>query len=134
MPISENLLVNQNVSQKETFDEMGKTLICMVLLGWLMSLFGCAGTQSHLRILETDGTIRTDISDDASYDYKVFIENRIDFGWDGDNAEDRLRTVNLMFNDTCKDVKVLDQIPIKKGKYLVGRESVVWVMKVKCIK
>lgn len=99
-----------------------------------MFLYGCAGTHSHLRILESSGDIRTDISDADTYDYKVFIKNTVDFGWDGGNEQDRLKAVNLMFKKTCKKTQVIDQIPIKKGEYLTGKEAVTWVMKVKCIK
>src|SRR3546814_11831953 len=54
-----------------------------LLLAYVSILAGCAGTQSYLRALEHDGTIRVDLADDKSYDYKVLIENRVDFGWDG---------------------------------------------------
>ena len=95
---------------------------------------GCAGTQTHLRILESGGAIRTDISDDDSYDYKVFIKNTIDFGWDGGREADRIMAVNLMFKNTCRKIEIVDQIPIRKGEYLFGKEAVTWVMKVKCVK
>lgn len=100
----------------------------------LLALGGCAGTQSHIAILEREGTIRTDISDDPAYDYKVFIRNNIDFGWDGGNVEDRLKTVNLMFEDTCNSVKVINQEPIKTGSTVFGHDMVTWVMKVRCLR
>lgn len=113
---------------------MIKTRINTCFLSLAISLSGCAGTQSHLRLLERDGTIRTDIADDKTYDYKVLIENRFDIGWDGGNREDRIRTVNLMFQDNCKEVDIIDETPINKGQYLTGSDTVTWVMKVKCIK
>lgn len=100
----------------------------------LVFLCGCAGTQSHLRILESGGDIRTDIANDDSYDYKVFIKNTVDFGWDGGNEKDRIKAVNLMFKDSCKQTQIVDQIPIRKGEYLTGKEAVTWVMKVKCVR
>jgi hypothetical protein len=105
-----------------------------LLLGFvsIMVITGCAGTQAHLRVLESGGTIRTDIADNPSYDYKVFIENRIDIGWNGGSKEDRLKTVQLMFGEQCRNVTVLDEVPINKGTYLTGKPATTWVMKVKC--
>jgi len=97
-------------------------------------LIGCAGTQSHLRVLEANGAIKVDVSDSKEYDYKVVIKNSVDFGWDGGKEEDRIKTVQMMFKDSCSSVDVIDQTPIKTGTYLTGKESVTWVMKVKCIK
>ena len=102
----------------------------LILASSLIS--GCAGTQSYLRGLESSGTIRVDLADDTSYDYKVLIENRIDFGWDGGNKEDRLKTVKLMFGGRCSEVKVIEENPIEKGTYLMGKPAITWVMKVKC--
>src|SRR3546814_14724198 len=82
-----------------------------LLLAYVSILAGCAGTQSYLRALEHDGTIRVDLADDKSYDYKVLIENRVDFGWDGGNDEDRLEAVQLMFGERCGDVKVIAETP-----------------------
>lgn len=116
---------------------MKSILLRLSLLIFVICFCSCVGTQTHLRLLETDGTIRTDISDNDSYDYKVMIENRtVDIGgvWDGGNREDRLKTINLMFQDSCREVKVIDEIAIKKGKYLIGKEAITWVMKIKCIK
>jgi hypothetical protein len=102
------------------------------LVGCAALAAGCAGTQSHLRLLESGGAIRVDVADDKSYDYKVLIENRVDFGWDGGDKEDRMKTVQLMFGERCRDVKVLEEVPIEKGTYLTGKPAVTWVMKVKC--
>lgn len=97
--------------------------------------------MEHVRVLASrngsrrrisGGTVRVDLADSPSYDYKVFIENRIDVGWDGGNKEDRLKTVQLMFGERCRDVKVLEETPIEKGTYLTGKPAVTWVMKVKC--
>ena len=92
----------------------------------------CAGTQHYVRVLESDGTIRVDIHDDKSYDYKVLIQNKVDIGWDGGNKDDRLKTVQLMFGERCRGLKVVEETPIEKGTYLGGRTAVTWVMKVKC--
>lgn len=101
----------------------------------------CSESMEHVRVLASrngsrrrisGGTVRVDLADSPSYDYKVFIENRIDVGWDGGNKEDRLKTVQLMFGERCRDVKVLEETPIEKGTYLTGKPAVTWVMKVKC--
>lgn len=103
------------------------------LMSISLMLAGCAGTQSYLRILENNGTVTVDLSDDPTYDYKVKIKNAIDFDWSGDNEADRLETIDLMFKETCDHIEVIDQIPIKTGKYNFPRgDAITWVMKVKC--
>ena len=103
-----------------------------IILFCAAAVSGCAGTQHYVRVLESDGTVRVDIPDDKSYDYKVLIQNKVDIGWDGGNKDDRLKTVQLMFGDRCRGLKVVDETPIEKGTYLGGRAAVTWVMKVKC--
>lgn len=94
---------------------------------------GCSGTEYHLRMLEKDGTIRTAMPFDESYDFTFLIENRIVLDWDGDNKEDRKEITQLMFKKQCNnDVKIISETPERKGKYSDNRESTVWVLKVKC--
>ena len=113
---------------------MKNTIKYLFFSVFVICFCGCAGTQSHLGALGSDGTIGVDITDNDSYDYKVLIKNRMDFGWDGGNREDRLKTVNLMFQDSCREVKVIDETAIKIGQYATGKEAITWVMKIKCIK
>lgn len=108
-----------------------KLYIVSIFIVFLM--LGCAGTQSYIRMLEAGGDIRTDISDDKSYTYKVFIKNTIDINWDGGRESDRIKAVNTMFKSNCKKIKIIDQIPIKRGTYIHGKEAVTWVLKVNCI-
>ena len=108
----------------------------IVLLAMLFSIIicGCAGSRAYLSGLENQGIIRTDIADDESYDYKVFIRNLRDIGWDGGNKQDRINAVNLMFKDSCNQVEIVGEIPIKTGRGLTGRELITYLMKVKCIR
>ncbi|MFL7015459.1 hypothetical protein AB6D16_009185 [Vibrio cyclitrophicus] len=106
-----------------------KRIYIIVMLTLLM---GCAGSQTHLRILESGGDIRTELSDTDEYDYKVYIKNTIDFGWDGGDEKDWLNAVQMMFKDSCRSVDVLEQTPIHRGEYGIGKEAITWVMKVKC--
>jgi len=110
---------------------MKKLYILLVFVALIM--MGCAGTASYIRILEANGDIRTDISDDKSYTYKVSIKNTIDVNWDGGRESDRITAVNTMFKSSCKKIKIIDQIPIRRGSYIHGKEAVTWVLKVKCI-
>lgn len=111
-----------------------RTLAAISFGAFIIYSSGCVGTQSYLRILEMNGAVRTDVADNDSYDYKVLIENRRDFGWDGGNRDDRLKTVHLMFQDSCRKVKVIGETAIPKGEYLTGKKAVTWVMKIKCLK
>jgi hypothetical protein len=96
-------------------------------------LTSCAGTQSHVHMLESQGFISVDVADDPGYDYKVSMKNAWDFGWNGNNEEDRISAVKLLFEENCQSVEVIDQKPIPRGSML-GRDLVTWVMKVKCVR
>lgn len=45
----------------------------------------CAGSQSHLRILEADNALSVAPAQSAGYDYLVSIRNVKDFGFDPDD-------------------------------------------------
>lgn len=94
-------------------------------------LTGC-GTTTHLKMLRNGGVFREEISSEAGYDYKVFIRNTSDFGWDGDRREDREKAVHLMFADRCKKTEILEDLPLQTGTYPINRPAITWIMKIKC--
>ena len=126
--------MNISTSSIETKVNYQKLSFLLVLIVCINCLFGCVGTQSYLRLLESNGTVRVDSADDKSYDFKVSVKNLVDFGWNGDNKADRLKTVVMMFGNRCREVSVIDEIPIETGTYLTGKASITWVMKVKCLR
>ena len=123
-----------STSAIETKVNYRKLSTLLSLIVCINCLFGCVGTQTYLRLLESNGTVRTDIADDKSYDFKVSVKNLVDFGWDGDSKADRLKTVLLMFGNRCREVSVIDEIPVETGTYATGKPSITWVMRVKCLR
>ena len=103
-------------------------------LSTLLFLVGCAGTQFFLRSLENSGSLRTEISEDPSYDYKVTVKNVVDFNFNGDAQEDRQKLLESMFHNQCSSVSIIDESKVQTGTYIDGRPTNFWTMKVKCSK
>lgn len=102
-------------------------------VGILFCVTAC-GTTTHLKILRDGGVFREEVSSEESYDYKVFIRNTTDFGWNGDRREDREKAIKLMFENRCKKTEILEEAPIQTGTYAFSRPAITWIMKIKCIK
>jgi len=109
---------------------MKKLLIIMICCGFVF--MSCAGSPRHIGYLTAKGTIRVEPVDDDSYDYKVSIINLTDFSWDGKNEADRIKAVNVIFKDQCKNVEIIDETPIQTGKYAFGNPAITYILKVKC--
>lgn len=99
----------------------------------LLFVSGCAGTPTHVRMLEAGGAVRSEPSTEPGYDFKVWIQNTRDFGWDGGNREDRQKTVNAKFEENCKSTQIVEESSIPNGTYALGKPAMTWVMKVKCL-
>lgn len=90
------------------------------------------GTTMHLKLLYNTGIFREEKSTEAGYDYKVFIRNSNDFGWNGDVRGDREKAVKLIFEERCKSLKVIDEHPLQTGTYPINRPAITWIMQIKC--
>lgn len=96
--------------------------------------FSCAGTLTHVHMLQDGGAIRAEDVTGEDYQYKIFIKNTSDFGWNGDRAEDRKKAVELLLKSKCKETKIIEDLPIQTGTYAFGRPAITWISKVKCVK
>lgn len=97
-----------------------------------LALAGCAGSQPHLRLLESDGSIRVAPSESADADFVVSIRNTIDFGYDPDVQEVRHRTALDLLKSQCPTGRVIGETVIDTGAYLTGRASKTYAIRVKC--
>ena len=113
---------------------MKKALMAVVIAALGFVLVGCPGTYDYYRVMERNGMIRFDPPDDNSYDYKVFVKNEHDPGWNGDIRADREKAIRQLLKGTCANIKVIDENPLHIGKYIDGRDAITYVMKVKCVK
>lgn len=101
----------------------------------VVSIFSsCAGTLTHVHMLEDGGAIRTEEIVGQSYQYKVFIKNTQDFGWNGDRREDREKAVHLLYDDKCSKIEILEEAPLQTGTYPINRPAITWIMKIRCEK
>jgi hypothetical protein len=105
-------------------------LFCICLIFFVSA----CGTTAHLKILRSGGVFREEVSSETGYDYKVFIRNASDFGWNGDRREDREKAINLMFEDRCKKTEIVEDLPLQTGTYPINRPAITWIMKIKCEK
>lgn len=110
---------------------MKKTLT-LTFLQLLIS--SCAGTPTHLKMLKDSGSVRVENVLNEEYNYKVFIKNTTDFGWDGGLRSDREKAINLTFKDICEKTDILDEVSIQTGTYAFAKPALTWIMKIKCIK
>lgn len=95
-------------------------------------LSACAGTQSHLRILEKDNALRVDPSQNPNYDYVVSLRNVKDIGYDPDNKATRDSTALSALSAQCPSGRVVGETVISTGTYLLGNASRTYAIQVKC--
>lgn len=96
-------------------------------------LAGCAaGSESWVDSQFGSGITLDDV--DASNGlYRVTVMNNVDFGWSGDNPEDRLRVAKIAMKRVCADANLVSEVPIPMGTYLLGsRERIKYSMTMRC--
>ncbi|MBL7544503.1 MAG: hypothetical protein JNL11_11865 [Bdellovibrionaceae bacterium] len=97
-------------------------------------MVAACGTTSHLKILRSSGAFREEPSMEIGYDFKLFVKNTTDFGWNGDNREDREKVANFNFENRCKKIEIIEENPLQTGTYALNRPAITWIMKIKCKK
>lgn len=85
-----------------------------------------------MKMLHNGGVFREEKSSEVGYDYKVYIKNTTDFGWNGDRRVDREKVVNSLFEDRCNKIEILEDLPLQTGTYPINRPAITWIMKIKC--
>lgn len=96
------------------------------------ALTGCAGSQNHLRILESGGNVRVEQAQAAGYDYLVYVRNVVDFGYDPDVEATRYSIALQILEAQCPGATVIGEEVIETGTYLGGRPSRTYVIRVAC--
>lgn len=105
----------------------------LIALAFVILLTGCAGTKFHTRMMENQNQIRYEQVDNQNYDYKVTMQNVFDYGMDLDNREDRMKQLTLVLGDECKNIQVVSERQINRGKvFEISRQAIDYVMNVKC--
>lgn len=111
---------------------IARSLCAAPLLAFTIFSSGCAGTQSHLRLLESSGDVRVQSVEASDHDYVVSIRNTVDFGHNPDNKETRDRIALQLLETQCPAASVIGEDVIETGSYLGGRPSRVYQVKIAC--
>ena len=97
------------------------------------SLASCAGTDTHLRMMEQQGAYQIEPSQNkAAYDYVVRIKNLVDLGYDPDNPETRNAAALKGLATQCPSARIVGEEVIEKGTYAIGRPAREYFIQVKC--
>jgi hypothetical protein len=108
---------------------MRKLLICFAAL----ATGACAGTQSHLRLLEKDNALNVQPAPPGlPYDFVVSIRNVKDFGFDPDDKATRDRTALQALQSQCPAGRIVGETAINTGAYALGNASLTYSLQVKC--
>lgn len=95
-------------------------------------LAGCAGTDSHLRILEQGNALQIEPAQSKDFDYVVRIKNLLDIGYDPDNPETRRDTALRAMATQCPAARIVGEQVVEKGEYLAGRPAREYFMQIRC--
>lgn len=99
----------------------------------LLALIGCAGSQTHLRILEADNALRVEPSATVPGEYVVTLRNVVDFGYDPDDPVSRTATAKQALASQCPNgSNVVGETVINTGTYGLGRPARTYSIRVKC--
>ena len=104
---------------------------CAAVLA-LFALTGCAGSQSHLRLLEKDNALSVMPVQSPTHDFVVSIRNVKDFGYDPDDRGTRDRTALQALATQCPRGRVVGETVIDTGTYALGNPSRTYAVQVKC--
>lgn len=95
-------------------------------------LASCAGSQSHLRVLESANALSVAPAQAAGYDYLVSIRNVKDFGFDPDDKATRDRTALQALETQCPKARIVGETVMNTGTYALGNPSRTYAIQVKC--
>lgn len=97
-------------------------------------LTGCAaGSESWVNAqMGSGGNIAIDEVDATKGLYRVSVMNVVDFGWDGDDSQDRLQAAKVAMEKMCQDATLVSETKIPMGNYLGSRVRNKYAMTMRC--
>jgi hypothetical protein len=99
----------------------------------LLCLAACTpGTQGYNRIMEGNGNLRVQPATSPTHDYDVYVRNVLDIGYDPSDKATRDRTALSMLSTQCPSATVVGETTINTGEWLGGRQSMTYIVQVKC--
>lgn len=99
----------------------------MGMIFFILSLSACCGKQMVANLVDSDN-LKIDASSKDENTFKVYINASRDClcDFDGNRKEDRLRVINILFEEKCKSIEVLDE------QYVTLMLYNAWATKIKC--
>lgn len=98
-----------------------------------VALSACTpGTQGYIRNMESYGNLRVEPANSAEYDFNVYVRNVVDIGYNPSDKATRDRTALQMLKNQCPAGRVIGETTINTGEWLGGRESLTYIVHVKC--
>lgn len=97
-----------------------------------LTLAGCAGSQSHLRLLEKDNALSVTPVNAPTHDYVVSVRRVFDFGYDPDDKPTRDRVALQVLSTQCPGARIVGETVINTGEFALGAASRTYAIQVKC--
>ena len=91
-----------------------------------------AGCQTQARMWEAEGIIRAEPSQAPGADYVVHLQNKVDFGLNPDDPENRRLVALRYLEKQCPTGVVVREDVIETGQYLTGRASRTYSLYIDC--
>lgn len=95
-------------------------------------LTGCAGSEMHSTVMERSGDVHVFEGDRPDHDYKFYVKNVADIGFDGDNAADRKVLIDKYLAGECRSTKIVQETYLSLGKWATGSPKGQWIVRVRC--
>jgi hypothetical protein len=102
------------------------------IVALFVAVAGCAGTDTHLRMLENSNALQIEPSQVKDFDYVGRMKNLIDIGYDPDNPETRKETALRAMQAQCPGARIVGEQTIEKGTYAIGRPAREYFVQIKC--
>jgi hypothetical protein len=71
------------------------------------ALGGCAGSDTHLRMLENSNALQVEPSQSKEFDYVVRMKNLVDIGYNPDNPDTRRQTALHEMQAQCPGARIV---------------------------
>jgi len=109
--------------------EYKKLTLMIFIMFVILLLSACCGKQL-VKNMVNFGDLRVELSSEDNNTYKIYSHAWKDYAcnYDGNKKEDRLKVINILFDEKCKRIEILDE------NYIDMMPHSVWVTKIRCQK
>ena len=107
-----------------------KRLTLMIFIMFVILLLSACCGKQMVNNMVNFGDLRVELSSEDNSTYKIYSHAWKDYAcnYDGNKKEDRLKVINILFDEKCKRIEILDE------NYIDMMPHSVWVTKIRCQK